>query len=36
MEAISKEACRVLKLFGKTVSRVCDDRRPGAGIFPDR
>ena len=36
MEALSKQAVRVLKLFGSTAERVDHHVRPRAGIFPDR
>ena len=36
MEALSKQAVRVLKLFGSTAERVVDDLRSRAGILPDR
>ena len=37
MEALSKQAMRILKLFGKTDVETCvHHRRPRAGILPDR
>ena len=36
MEALSKQAVRILKLFGSKAERVIDDVRPRAGILPDR
>ena len=36
MSAISTQACRILKLFGKTVPQVLHHRRAGAGVFPYR
>ena len=37
MEALNKQALRILRLFGNdTVKRVRTIRRPGAGVFPGR
>ena len=36
MEALSKQAVRILKLFGSDASRVYTHRRARAGILPDR
>ena len=36
MEALSKQAVRVLKLFGSTRRARHHDLRPRAGILPDR
>ena len=36
MEALSKQAVRVLKLFGSTAERVVTTVRPRAGVLPDR
>ena len=36
MEALSKQAVRILKLFGSKAQRVHDHVRPRAGILPDR
>jgi hypothetical protein len=35
-DALSKQAVRLLKILGKEVSRVHSDRRPRAGVLPDR
>ena len=36
MEALSKQAVRILKLFGSKAERVDDDVRARAGVLPDR
>ena len=36
MEALSKQAVRILKLFGSKAQRVYDDLRARAGVLPDR
>ena len=36
MDAISTQACRILKLFGKDVKRVTTTVGPRAGVLPDR
>ena len=36
MDELSKQALRVLRLFGDTTTKSDRHCRPGAGIFPDR